>query len=50
VQSTELEAARGANYTFPELVDFDGAIYDRIDGEAEIADGLVVLPTPGHSP
>ena len=50
VQSTELEAARAENYTFPELIDFDGAIYDRIDGEAEIADGLVVLPTPGHSP
>ncbi len=50
VQSTELEAAAGANYTFPELIDFDGATYDRIDGEAEIADGLVVLPTPGHSP
>ena len=50
VQSTELEAARAENYTFPELIDFDGATYDRIDGEAEIADGLVVLPTPGHSP
>ena len=50
VQSAELEAAHGENYTFSELVDFDGATYDCIDGEAEIADGLVVLPTPGHSP
>lgn len=52
VQSAELEAAREASspYTFPELADFDGAIYDRIDGEAELADGLVVLPTPDHSP
>jgi len=50
VQATELEAARAENYTFPELVDFDGATFDRIDGEAEIADGLVALPTPGHSP
>ena len=50
VQSTELEAARAENYTFPGLIDFDGAIYDRLDGEAEIVDGLVVLPTPGHSP
>ena len=50
VQSKELEAARGEAYTFPELVDFDGAIYDPVDGEAEIADGLVVVPTPGHSP
>ena len=50
VQRAELEAARGRNYTFPELVDFDGAIYEPVDGEAEIADGLVVVPTPGHSP
>jgi N-acyl homoserine lactone hydrolase len=50
VQSTELESTGRAGYTFPELVDFDGATYDRVDGEAEIADGLVVLPTPGHSP
>lgn len=50
MQSTELEAARGANYTFLDLIDFDGATYDCIDGEAEIADGLIVLPTPGHSP
>jgi len=49
-QAKELEAARGPSYTFQELVDFDGARYDCIDGEAEIADGLVVLPTPGHSP
>ena len=46
VQTAELEA----NYTFAELVNFDGATYDRIDGEAELADGLVLLPTPGHSP
>lgn len=50
VQPAELQAARGKAYTFPELVDFDGAIYDPVDGEAEIADGLVVVPTPGHSP
>ncbi len=49
-QSAELDAAHGEQYTFRELIDFNGAIYDRIDGEAEIANGLVVLPTPGHSP
>ncbi len=49
VQSAELEDARGVNYTFPELIDFDRAHYDPITGEAEIADGIVVLPTPGHS-
>ncbi len=49
VQSAELEAARGEYYTFPELIDFNGALYDCIDGETEIADGVFVLPTPGHS-
>ena len=50
VQASELEAARGPQYTFPELVDFTGATYDVVDGEVELADGLVVIPTPGHSP
>lgn len=50
VQSAELDAAQADSYTFPELINFDGAIYDRVDGEAELADGLVVLPTAGHSP
>ena len=50
VQASELEAARGPQYTFPELVDFTGATYDVVDGEVELADGIVVIPTPGHSP
>jgi N-acyl homoserine lactone hydrolase len=50
VQSAELEAASRELYTVPELIDFEGAVYDRIDGEVELAEGLVVVPTPGHSP
>jgi len=50
VQSAELQAAHGESYTFPGLIDFDRAIYDCVEGEAELADGLVVVPTPGHSP
>jgi N-acyl homoserine lactone hydrolase len=50
VQRTELEAARTPGYTIPEWVEFDGATYVEHDGEAEIAPGVRVLPTPGHAP
>jgi glyoxylase-like metal-dependent hydrolase (beta-lactamase superfamily II) len=49
VQSTELAAARGEAYTFPELVDFPGARYEELDGEAEILPGVWIVPTPGHT-
>ncbi len=50
VQSVELETARAGNYTVPELVDFAGVSYEQLDGEAELAEGVFVVPTPGHSP
>jgi N-acyl homoserine lactone hydrolase len=49
VQRTEREAARDRDYTIPEWVEFDGATYVEHDGEAEIAPGVRVLPTPGHT-
>ena len=50
VQERELEAARTvAHYTVPELVDFPGARYELLDGEAEIWPGVWVMPTPGHT-
>jgi glyoxylase-like metal-dependent hydrolase (beta-lactamase superfamily II) len=49
VQATELAAARAEEYTVPELVDFPGASYRELDGEAEIWPGVRVLPTPGHT-
>jgi N-acyl homoserine lactone hydrolase len=30
------------------LVDFNGATYELLDGETEIAPGVHVIPTPGH--
>jgi len=50
VQRAELEAARTAGYTLPELVDAPGLHYEQLDGEAEILPGVLVLPTPGHTP
>ncbi|WP_042363936.1 N-acyl homoserine lactonase family protein [Streptacidiphilus neutrinimicus] len=49
VQTAELAAARGEAYTFPELVDFPGARYEELDGEAEIRPGVWIIPTPGHT-
>jgi N-acyl homoserine lactone hydrolase len=48
-QRAELEAARGPDYTLPELVDAPGLHYQELDGEAEILPGVLVVPTPGHT-
>jgi N-acyl homoserine lactone hydrolase len=47
-QRAELETAHRSDYTVPELVDFPGARYELLDGEAQIAPGVFVIPTPGH--
>ncbi|WP_151084075.1 MBL fold metallo-hydrolase [Nocardioides cynanchi] len=47
-QRRELETARAGDYTLPGLVDFAGASYELLDGEAEVASGVLVIPTPGH--
>lgn len=47
-QRRELSAARDAGYTVPSLVDFAGARYELLDGEASIAPGVHIIPTPGH--
>ncbi|GAA1677606.1 MBL fold metallo-hydrolase [Fodinicola feengrottensis] len=50
VQRAELNTARTSGYTIPELVDFTGVTYTELDGEAELGDGVWLLPTPGRSP
>ncbi|MFC5662211.1 N-acyl homoserine lactonase family protein [Kitasatospora misakiensis] len=49
VQAVELAAARAGDYTIDSLVDFPGAHYRELDGEAEIWPGVRVVPTPGHT-
>ncbi|MEU3557930.1 N-acyl homoserine lactonase family protein [Streptomyces fragilis] len=49
VQRSELAAARAGGYTADHLVDFPGARYEELDGEAELLPGVRVLPTPGHT-
>lgn len=48
-QRVELAAAHEPDYTLPELVDFPGAIYEQVEGEAELLPGVWVIPTPGHT-
>lgn len=47
-QRGELETARAGGYTFTDLIDFAGARYELLDGEAEPVPGVHVIPTPGH--
>ncbi|WP_105969085.1 N-acyl homoserine lactonase family protein [Streptomyces geranii] len=49
VQKTELATARRGGYTIDELVDFPGAVYEELAGEAEIWPGVWIVPTPGHT-
>jgi N-acyl homoserine lactone hydrolase len=47
-QRRELDAARAGGYTVDQLLDFTGARYELLDGEAQVVGGVHVIPTPGH--
>jgi N-acyl homoserine lactone hydrolase len=49
-QRVEHEMIHTRDYTIPEWVDFPGATYELLDGQGEIAPGVRLIPTPGHSP
>ncbi|MET7874690.1 MBL fold metallo-hydrolase [Streptomyces cyaneofuscatus] len=49
VQEAELAVARRGGYTIDALVDFPGARYEELSGEAELWPGVWVVPTPGHT-
>jgi len=50
IQDAEWEAAQVDGYTVRAWVDFPDANYVHITGDTEIAEGLRVLYTPGHTP
>jgi N-acyl homoserine lactone hydrolase len=50
VQRSELEAARTPDYTVAGIVDAAGTRYEVLDGETEVAPGVRLIPTPGHTP
>ncbi|MER5757417.1 N-acyl homoserine lactonase family protein [Streptomyces sp. NPDC002088] len=49
VQAVELATARQGGHTIEELIDFRGATYEEIAGEAEVWPGVWIIPTPGHT-
>jgi glyoxylase-like metal-dependent hydrolase (beta-lactamase superfamily II) len=50
VQPAEWRAAQDPDYTLPEVMDFPGARFEFIEGDHEVAPGIQVFATPGHSP
>jgi glyoxylase-like metal-dependent hydrolase (beta-lactamase superfamily II) len=50
VQRAEWEAAQAPKYTIPAFLEFRGANFRLVDGNFEVAPGLRVLATPGHTP
>jgi len=50
VQPAELAAARWPEYTLPEVYEFVGARFEPVAGDHEVAPGVRILATPGHSP
>jgi N-acyl homoserine lactone hydrolase len=49
VQRSELERARREKNKTSEWFDFAGAKFELVDGDAQIADGVRVVATPGHT-
>jgi len=49
-QRAEHELAQQPGYTSRECVEFEGAEYRLLEGDAEILPGVHVLATPGHTP
>jgi N-acyl homoserine lactone hydrolase len=49
-QEREWAKVHETDYTIAEWIDAPGLRYELLDGEAEVAPGLRVIPTPGHTP
>jgi len=49
IQRPELDRARREEKTTSEWFDFVGARYELLDGDAQIAEGVRVVATPGHT-
>jgi len=50
VQPAEWARANEPDYTIREWIDFPGARYEHREGDHEVAPGIRVFATPGHSP
>jgi N-acyl homoserine lactone hydrolase len=49
IQRSELDRARRDETDTSEWFDFAGARFELVDGDAQIADGVRVVATPGHT-
>jgi glyoxylase-like metal-dependent hydrolase (beta-lactamase superfamily II) len=49
-QRPEWQMVHRPDYTIPEWIDVPGLTYELLDGEAEVAPGLRLIPTVGHAP
>ncbi|MGZ5213022.1 MAG: MBL fold metallo-hydrolase [Actinomycetota bacterium] len=49
VQRAEWAMVNEPDYTVPEWIDAPGLTYEVLDGEMEVAPGLRLIPTPGHT-
>ena len=49
IQRSELERARREKGDVSEWFDFAGARFELVDGDAQIAEGVRVVATPGHT-
>jgi N-acyl homoserine lactone hydrolase len=50
-QKVEREAVQAPDYTLPgPVAEFDGALFELLEGEGEIVPGVRIVPTPGHVP
>ena len=50
VQPAELTIARAGDYTIDEWIDGPGVRYEAVAGDHELAPGIRIVSTPGHSP
>lgn len=50
VQRAEFEASREPRYTIPEWVAHDALDYRQVDGDHDLAEGVRLISTPGHTP
>jgi len=50
VQQAEWDIAWDEGHTVTEWLDFEGARYERVSGDIEVAPHVRVLATPGHTP
>ncbi len=49
-QKMEVANARGASYTIAaDVIDYPKARFETLDGEGDLAPGLRLIPTPGHT-